>query len=296
MLRSLFFLLFNLLLFSAFLTPVFYTGIDAVYDGEMWPFSRIYDRVALLVLVVLLWFGRKNFNLKSIKTDFPLWQEKKASSKFLFGFFITLLPVLLLLPLMIVWTPLEWKSEDASYYVLRLLKLIPTVLLVSLLEELIFRVFLFWKLKERFNLVVGILLTALFYAFVHFITPVKTFVYDSFDLLAGFEYYAVVSERIASFDLLSAGIIMFIIGVILCLSLNQSRSFFFVAGLHGGWIASLKITKYTTYVGGEGITSKALERYYLLTLPLTWLAIASSATILFFLFKNDRTKKFINCQ
>ena len=89
---------------------------------------------------------------------------------------------------------------------------------------------------------------------------------------------------------------MFIIGVILCLTLNRTRSFFFVAGLHGGWIASLKIAKYTTAMSGVELSSKALERYYLLTLPLTWAAITFSIIILFFLFKNDRTKTFINCQ
>ncbi len=269
---------------SALITPgVYYLVPKLLTLEEMWPYSRIYDRVALAVLILGLYYFRKQFQLKELKGDFKLWSEDQKWTKFFVGFLIALIPVLLVLPLMVYQGHLSWAARDLPYYLERTAKLIPTIFVVSFLEELVFRIFIFWTLYKSFGLIKSLLLSSVFYSFVHFIAPVKTFKVHGYDFLAGFEYYLVVIERILSFDLLSALVILLTIGAFLALLLKQTRSLFLCAGFHGGWIAAIKITKFYTDIQDTGV-SKLQEQYFLLTFPATWLAMGITLIFAYFLF------------
>lgn len=271
-------LLLILLLVSALLTPLAYSTIEAAleYFGyDNWPFSRIYDRVALVVLVITVYRERKNFRLSEIRKDFELLAEQYKLSKFTYGFLLAIIPVLLAIFLLVNSGTLHWKVEVLGEYSYRLIKLVPTVLIVGLLEEIVFRLFLFWQLRKKLGTFFAAIISSCIYSFVHFIAPVKSFQYAEFNLLAGYDYYLVVIRRMLNFDLFSAVLVLLVIGLFQCLMLQKTRSLFFIAGLHGGWIAALKLAKFTTVVNTNTVDLDNLsERYYLLTLPLTWLAVA----------------------
>ncbi len=276
---------------SAIITPISYYLLPKIFVMEsMWPYSRVYDRVALVVLIVGLYYYRKEFKLSELKADFALWKENLKWRKFFLGFFIALIPVLLVLPLKVQLGDLSWRVEDFSYYLFRTAKLIPTIFVVSFLEELVFRIFIFWTLYKSFGLLKGVVLSSVFYSFVHFIAPVKTFKVEGYDFWAGFEYYLIVTERILSFEMISALIVLITIGGFLALLLKQTRSLFLCAGFHGGWIAAIKIAKFYTIFKETGV-SKLQEQYFLLTFPATWLALA---TTLFFAYLIFFRKKLWN--
>ena len=277
-------LIILILVASGLITPVVYYMLPKIFPiTDMWPYSRVYDRVALAVLIGGLYYYRQQFQLSQLKTDFSLWKENAKLKKFFLGLLLAFIPVIIVLPIMVGQGDLSWKDEELSYYSYRLLKLIPTILVVSFLEELVFRIFIFWTLYKTFGLVKAIISSSLFYAFVHFIAPVKTFKIEGYDFIAGFEYYLVVTERILAFDLLSALLVLFSIGIFLALLLKQTRSLFLCAGFHGGWILSIKVTKYFTVIN-ETAVSRLKEQYFLLSFPATWLALVITFLLAYYCF------------
>ena len=276
MLKKLFLLLIILLILSAILTPFVYSGLLLIFDEVRWPYSRVYDRVILALLIVAVIIYRKKFNLKQTLSYFKGKNFVSSSKKFGIGFIITLIPVIFVVLYSVDIGSLVWKNETNSYYLSKLLKLIPSLFVISFMEELIFRAFIFRQLISSVGLKFAIILSSIFYTLAHFVAAVKTFVYDKFDIMAGFKYYSVVVNRVDN-DLIFQFIVLFIVGIFLAYIFNKTKSIYICAGLHAGWIAGIKGAKYLTNISPDAPTISSLaERYYLLELPATWVGILVS--------------------
>lgn len=286
MLKKLGLLLVATLIASAILTPPVYTLLELLFGNVPWPFSRVYDRVVLVVLIVFLAIYRKQFNVRETLSFLKADNKKRSAKIFLLGLIITLVPVFFVIPLSVESGFLTWNIRDTDYYTYRLSKLIPTILIVSFLEEIIFRGFIFVQLKKTMSSVKAMILGSVIYSLAHFVAPVKTFKYESFDIFAGFEYYGVVLGRFVDFNLVIQFLLLLIIGIFLCYVLTKTNCIFLCAGLHGGWIASIKLAKFTSNVSPDVYSLSSLaERYFLLELPLTWLGVLISILITIYLIK-----------
>jgi len=180
MLKALLILIVGTLFLSSLLTPAVYSTLLYFFPDLPWPFSRVYDRVAMLAVAVLLYLMRRQFSLSSLARYFKREELALKFRSLFFGFLCTLLMTLLFLPLFVGQGPLLWADHDTNYYLYKIAKVIPAALLISLIEESFFRVLLFDKIKEKLSVLLSAIVCSAVYAGVHFITPAKSYLYPGF--------------------------------------------------------------------------------------------------------------------
>ncbi|NLF25373.1 MAG: CPBP family intramembrane metalloprotease [Deltaproteobacteria bacterium] len=281
MFRALFTLVLGSLLVAALLTPAVASSIYFIWPEASWPFSRIYDRVAMVAVVVLLYILRGSFDLSVLRQYFARYRTSLKMERLFLGLLISSLSAALLLPLLVSSGRLVWSQESIGYFVQKAVKSILAGVFVSFLEESLFRGLIFSALKKRVSLIGAVLITSWLYAFVHFIAPVKTFAYTSFSASAGFYYTAKIFGRFLEGGLYPAMFGLFLVGLVLCYVMQHTGSLFLCIGLHSGWAAGLKVVKHVAVVSEKTVLVPGLgERYFLLAEPLAWLSIALVAGVM----------------
>ncbi len=274
MIRALLWMVGGTLFFSALFTPPIYSGLQSIMGEDIWPFSRVFDRVAMLCIAILILIFRKDFPLKPVKGYLSKERFRKEWQSLPFGMFLSVVISLAILPGMVDGVSLTWNPKTTSEIFFRILKVLPAALLVSVLEEGFFRVILFQRLLKGLPVVLAMIACSLLYAIAHFITPAKQWVYPGWSLDIGFRYLVAVGERLLLPGVAPAFLGMFLVGMVLCIVVYRTRSLILCIGLHAGWVIALKLSGFFTmklpdfeYAAGVG------RRYFLLMSPLTWLSI-----------------------
>jgi membrane protease YdiL (CAAX protease family) len=290
-------LLFGTLFLSALLTPLVYLLIELISGENIWPFSRVFHRVAMVVAICLVILLRKRFNIVKIKAYFA--GLTSGGGMFLFFFGLLLSSVISFVTLYILLeidqdslmgsAALKWNSREFSAYILRFWQIFPAAILISVIEEGFFRVLLFWRMSQVFPVLWAATFSSALYSFVHFISPDRAFVSSDYGWLAGFYYLDAVAERLLLPGMFSAFFGLFLVGLILCYTMYKSRSFFLCLGLHSGWIIAIKLAGFATIVASEELIPKgAGRRYFLLTEPLGLLSLPLVFLIIFSLLRFSR--------
>lgn len=274
MIQALSILLFGTLFFSALLTPAIYSGLSWIYTEFPWPFSRVFDRVMMVVVGVFLLLYWKEFNLSDVRRYLKNRSPRERGTDFILGFGASLLPSFLILVLIIGDGELVWADKSFDYYLTKVPGVLLTGAVVSFLEEGFFRVILLNKLRQHLRPVLAVSVASALYAFVHFIAPVKDFSYTHFSWTAGFIYLGAVVERLALPGVPQAMVGLFLVGIVLCTVVMRSSSIYLCIGLHAGWIVAAKMSFFSTqgapgYVFASGVG----QRYFLVADPRAWLAI-----------------------
>lgn len=264
------------------LTPPIYGLVLSILPQDPWPFSRVFDRVLLAVLLVGLFVARKRLSLAVLKPYFFRDRVALRTRDLTVGVLISLLSSCLLLSL-IVGDELHWVGRSWGAVAGRLPKLLVSALLIGLIEEAIFRVLLFGKLASAFPLALSASLASVLYALVHFIAPDKSFVFSPGDMLLGFEYLASVLERGLDLQLLPAMAGLFLVGLVLCFSLLRTRAVYLGIGLHAGWVMAVKLTGFLTEAApGVNFGNDLLRRYFLVARPEAWVSFLLVTVIIYF--------------
>ncbi len=155
-----------------------------------------------------------------------------------------------------------------------LMAALPAAVLVSVIEESFFRVFIFDSLRRRMHVVGAALLCSSFYASVHFIAPARDFVYPGWSLTVGFEYLGRVFSRYALPAVWAGMVGLVLIGLVLCWTIRTTRSIYLCIGLHAGWFFAAKAAVYLANVAaGAELPAGVDERYFLVGRPWSWLSI-----------------------
>lgn len=253
-------------LFAAcFITPVLYSLFTFP-----WPFSRVFDRVLLAGLVVYLIIRRKRLKqLFSAGKKVPLKVSLVDARVVLLGALLTFIPALIAIPTATNGM-LELKTFDAEYWLSLVPKLLLTALTVSILEELVFRALLFKGLAIRFGTFIGMIVSSLVYAVVHFLTPVKTYQYPGWSPFVGVEYLGLVFQRLAEPGITRGFLGLFLVGFVLAFAYLK-RGLPLCIGLHAGWILAVKVAFYATNeIPGVSFVTGLGRRYFLVGEPLVW--------------------------
>jgi len=274
MLRTIAILLIGTFFFSALLTPLVYSGLALLLTDVPWPFSRVYDRVAMVVILIFVVMMRKEFALGELGRFFRREEMGVKSKRFATGFLVSALTVAVVVPYMVSTGTIEWKDRDVLYYATKFGKSLLAAIVISIIEESFFRVLVFRRLKEALSVIVAALVCSCVYGVAHFIRPVKTFVYEEFSLFAGFDYLTQVVSRMVLPGNISAFIGFLLVGLVLCFVIQRTHSLFLCVGLHAGWVIGIKMVKYSTDVSpGIYIPPGPGSRYFLLTQPAAWFSI-----------------------
>ena len=274
MLRALTWMIVGTLVLSSLLTPLVFAALAQVFGNEPWPFSRVFDRVAMLFLALFVIIFRRDFPLAGVKDLLVPLEPRRDGLMTLTGILLAVCTSLALLPLLVAEGELVWNRVSGAEVAWRCARLIPAALLISLLEESFFRVLLLKRFALGLPVWLAVAASSLLYALAHFVTPAKAWVYPGYSALIGFDYLAAVVERLNLPGVAPAFFGMFLVGVVLCTVILSTRSLLLCIGLHSGWVVAIRLARFLTDEQyGHASLAGAGRRYFLVTQPLTWAAI-----------------------
>ena len=210
-----------------------------VMAGEGWlgwlagfPFHRYWSRTVQVVAIVLglpfvWWLGVRGLE------DLGLVRNRRAVSDWCFGLCMGLgLGVILLL---VVWGMgfVSWRgSVDWG----RLWRVAGTAVVVSVVEEFVFRGVLMGLLVKRLGVVAGLWISTVIFAVAHFLRPAKRVV-EEVDWASGFRQLFSIVEQLPEPGILGYGFLtLMAAGLLLGLATVWTRSLWLGIGLHSGWI------------------------------------------------------------
>lgn len=288
--RAIGLLLVFVLVSSAILTPVVYSGLPIV---QQWPYSRVFHRVAMLMTVVGILLLRGQFEIREIRKELPWPKGWSWVGPVIFGAAAASIVSYPLFFWFVERHGFIWEDRESAETAWKIARTIPAALLISCIEETFFRWFIFCRLQRVCSVVSAAILSSTLYAFVHFISPDKRWEYPGFSWTIGFEYLGVVGERMMMPGVFEGGLGLLFVGLVLCAVYHRSGSLAWCIGLHSGWVLAVKLAGFFLeppasfqYPAGAG------RRYFLVTEPLTWVSILAVLLVLWPLLprRKERTE------
>jgi membrane protease YdiL (CAAX protease family) len=290
LIRELVILIVGTLVLSALVTPSLYVGLDTALGGLPWPYSRVFDRVAMVAAVVILVLRRRHYELIHYRSQFISMVEAPRLKPIVLGFCLSFFLSLAALPFLVQQGTLVWSDHSTGALAWRFTKTLPAALLISLIEETFFRFFLFLSLRRYLPFIFAAGASSLLYAVVHFIQPEKSWAFSELEISTGFSYLALLLERFTYDGFLSAAFGLFMIGILLCMTVERSRSLLPALGLHAGWVATTKVIgRLVGAAPGFSYPPGAGRRYYLLTEEVSWIAIVIVGLVAYFIFTSRKS-------
>lgn len=274
--RALLLLIIGSTVAASLLTPPLYAGLLKLDPELRWPYSRVFDRVILLTTIVGIWILRRHLPLAKARQALQTHPWRIRLSLLVQGCLLAALTSAAALLYLTQAGPVMWNNASTAHLVEKALtRAIPTAIVVSLLEEVLFRGVLFQALRERWSFWSAAAIGSLGYSIVHFITPDKAYVFPGGSLTVGFEYLAHILARIFTTEVLPAIACLWVVGIILCGALERSRSLALSIGLHAGWILVMKMAVFSTARRPNVEFGPLLgQRYFMLAEPAVWLSMA----------------------
>ena len=283
MVKALFITLFGSAFFSCALTPMVYDLITSLLGYEPWPFSRVFDRVFLALLVIFIIFFRRDFDIACIYESLRNPAENRVR------FYLVVLGIAISSVSVGICTigvfqsgALTVNPRTNSEILGRLARVVPGALLIAIIEELFFRVLLLRRLRDYLPVSLAVAATSLMYALVHFITPKKSFVYSGRSWFDGFDYLPALLGRLLEpgTGLGIAG--LFVVGLLLSYAMLRLGSVYLAIGLHAGWICALKMISYLSWRNPTMLVSEGLGgRYALFSQGWTWVSFVMVFALLY---------------
>lgn len=274
-------ILVGALLLTSLLTPAAFELLQFISPTLSWPFSRVFDRVILLVVLVLIWIYRKQLNVRPVLESIRI---RGRWHNFFFGFVLAIVMSALLLPIIIGAGDLVWQIRDSGYYLSKVWKVVLGALLTAIIEEFLFRGIILTELISRLKAWIAVVITTTLYAVVHFVAPVKSWVYTGWSLGSGFSYLGAVFSNMFSIAHLAPFCGLFLVGIVLAISKIKTNSLILSIGLHAGWIMAVKSVFYLTVLAPDldGTLSPLTKRYFLVAQPVAWLGVIVIGFIIIF--------------
>jgi len=272
--------LLGALLLAALLLPVLYPGIDALFGDEAEPSGALYRLAMLFMLIGLPWFlkHQRLFDWREIGFTLPARRAWAAVFKGA-GLGAAVLAVLvagLILAGARVWSPAG--DLDAGELLETLAGGLIGGLLVGLIEETFFRGMMHGGMRRTLAFWPTALLTAAFYAAVHFMRPARLPAGAELDLAASL---AMLGEGLAGLGEVAAihdsFLALLVAGVLLSMVRERTGNVCWVIGIHAGWVLVIKLTKPLTDTATSEGLSPWIGHYDQVTgwLAAIWLALVA---------------------
>lgn len=232
------------LLLATFCASLLAYTITLIF-GESVSFRTLFKRSAQLFLVISI-FPLMRF-LKLSKLELGFAPKTEFLKQFLSGLslgFITLLPVLMLIFLLDVhlvdeskpWT-VGWMSKKISVEFL-------LALLISFVEEPIFRGALLTGLIRQFSSTTAIILSAFYYAALHFVNSNIEIPAQEVEFYSGFILLGDALAQLFNANYISPFISLIAVGVFLGVLKTQNPvSLGLCIGCHASWVWQIKMSK-----------------------------------------------------
>ena len=157
---------------------------------------------------------------------------------------LTLMPILILLyslGINVIDEAQEWTiSRFFGKFVIAFL----LALLISFLEEPLFRGLLITAFRKKMAIMATVLLSSGYYAVLHFIKNKTAVPYDEMEFTDSFILLAGAFKNLLNPDIISAFIALLMVGIFLSvIRLNFKNSVGLCIGYHTGWVWQIKVSK-----------------------------------------------------
>ena len=274
MIRAFAIIVFGTLLLAAVLTPPIFSALEYFMSEMSWRYSRVHERVAMLVLLGLIVLMRRDFPLPVLSAYYRPERWRQEWQPLLAGIGLTVMLSLSVLPLMVHDERLDWADRAFAQYALKVMQVAPGALVISILEESVFRALIFRRLRASVALPFAVALCSLVYAMAHFMTPAEQWQYPGYSMTVGFEYLGAVFDRLLLPGALEVFVGLFLVGVVLCLIVWRTGSLLLCIGLHTGWVIAMKLASFSTEKTANFVYLEGVGRLnFLLAEPLVWVSI-----------------------
>lgn len=199
------------------------------------PFHRFLDRAFLILALCGIWPVMRSLGATSwpeVGLPLPYGQMKKLFGGLLLGF----LSLAVVVAIEIAAGARVLNRPNAHQIVAAVFSALATAVVVSILEEMLFRGAIFGGLRRVLHWPFALGLSSVIYAFVHFLR--------STDISGPIEWDSGLALLPRLFDLhafIPAFAGLTLAGVLLGLAYQRTGNLYFSIGLHGGWIFVLKM-------------------------------------------------------
>jgi len=254
------------------------------------PLNQFISKVTLIFLLLSLWPAMRWLNLSWNAVGFArprvfFWQLLKG---FALGL-ATLLPVIAILygagvhvlDPMRVWTLEQWAVKTSLALLL--------ALIISVLEEPLFRGVLLAGLAKKLRLGVAVFLSAVYYAALHFLTNKTKLTEQELTLPAAFELLVGAYANLFRPEILSALLALLMVGIFLgWLRIHSKTNIAWCIGCHAAWVWQIKISKDIFNVNTQSPYSYWVSSYDGVVGPLVTLWLALGLIAFWWFSKNFR--------
>lgn len=245
--------------------------------GDILPIERIVNKGTQLLLVLSIFPLMNLLNLQGGDIGLPgkavflreLWQG------ILIGIAI-LGPIILLLYYLDIREFNYHKIWTVKKIIGTLLVSLVTAAIISLLEEPVFRGILITAMQRKMGVVAGIMISAMYYAGLHFLKTDLDVPYVDLRWFSAFELVIDAFGNLFNSQNLPAFSALFMVGIFLGTArLHAGMSLGFCVGCHTGWVFLIKLTKSMSTVNVDAASFFLVSHYDGVIGPLVtgWLVL-----------------------
>lgn len=213
--------------------------------GDLISFRQIINRLAQLFLVLSI-FPAMTY-LKIDKTELGFAPKPMFFKQLLQGFllgFVTLMPVFIVLYILGVNVIDEGQLWTTGFLIKQLIINLLLALLISSIEEPLFRGILLTSLSKKLSTAAAIIISSTYYAGLHFFSSKTDIPLQDITLLSGFELLAEAFSNLWNTEIISAFLALLMVGIFLGVLRTQTKaSLGLCIGCHTCWVWQIKMSK-----------------------------------------------------
>lgn len=213
--------------------------------GDSLPFRKIISKSTQLFLVLSIFPIMAYLNIN--KTELGFAPKPVFLKQLLQGFglgLLTLIPVFIVLYILKVHVSDETQLWTPAWLIKKALVALTLALIISLIEEPIFRGILLIGLNRKLPVAGSIFVSAFYYAALHFLDSKTIIPAQELNLLSGFKLLGEAFNNLLNPDILSAFFALLMVGIFLgVLRTRMKASLGLCIGCHTSWVWLIKINK-----------------------------------------------------
>ena len=213
--------------------------------GDTLPFRQILSRLTQIFLLISIFPMMKYLRIDKVALGFPSWGGvlKQLPQGFGLGF-IVLTPVFILLSLLNI-NQIDYKQEwVVDLLVKNAIMYLLIALLISVIEETLFRGMVLVGLKKKLPVQVAIFLTAIYYAGLHFLIIKTNLSVQDINFFSGFRLLGEAVSNLLNLNNLPAFFALLMVGIFLGVLRTQvTSSLGLCIGCHTCWVWQIKMNK-----------------------------------------------------
>ena len=294
MIRAVIYALVPLAVLLATTTLACFAGyfITLGLDGRF-PISKVATKTTQLLLVLSIFPAMSWLKLNREYLGFA--EKKRFFTQLWQGFglgLLTLLPVFIIEYALGIHIIDETKNWTFSYTLEKIAGSLALALLISLIEEPIFRGLLFAGLKKKLNVMAAVLLSSSYYAALHFADSHTEIPYEQLSIFSGFSLMLEAFANILNPVNYSAFFALLMVGAFLGLIRTHIKAGLGLCiGIHTSWVWQIKMSKSLLNINAKSDYLYLVSPYDGVIGPLVtgWLMLAIMAYFAYRNFSGPRT-------